>query len=70
MIDDLVQPVDLHPANHFVRAKGPFAGSAPDVDPFGVQDQQPEVVAVHVAAHDIERHLVIGRDQNLAIGSW
>src|SRR5512140_3234920 len=53
-----------HPPDHLFGSEGPLPGGAPDVDPPGVEDQDPGVQSRPVAAHDVERQFIVGGDQD------
>ena len=53
-----------HPADHLSGSEGPLPGGAPDVDPPGVEDQDPGVQPRRIAANDVEGHFVVGGDQD------
>jgi len=63
VVDDLLQVAFLYLTNNLVCTESPFASRAPDIDSFGVEDQQPCVMAVHVAAQNVESHFVVGGNQ-------
>ena len=64
MGNDSFQTAALDPSNQFLGPEGALAGGAPDVDPPGVEDQDPGVQTGQSPAQGIEAHFVIGGGQD------
>ncbi len=63
MGDHFVQAVSLHAVDHFPGGKGALAGGTPDIDPSGVDHQQPGVEAAQLVAQGVEGKFVVGAHQ-------
>jgi hypothetical protein len=52
----------------FISAECAFAGCAPDIDSFGVQDKEPGVDAIEARTEFVEAQLIIRRNEYRRLG--
>jgi hypothetical protein len=62
--DDSGQTRGFHPPEKLISSKAALAGGAPDVDPLGVEHQDPGIDARQLRAERVETQLVVGRHQD------
>ena len=70
VIDDLLQLCFPDLEDDLLSAESALASSAPDINAFGVDDQHPEIMPLHVASQDVESHLVVSGNQHVTVSGW
>jgi hypothetical protein len=58
------QTAALYSTQEFLGSKGPLARGTPDVDPLGVQNQNPGITTGQCPPQIVKAHLIVGRDQH------
>lgn len=64
MVDDLTHSVAVDALDNLLGGEGTFAGSAPDIDPPGVEDQNPGIDSAQLLTQGIKRKFIVGRDED------
>ena len=63
-VHHLIQARLAHHPCDLLGREGPLAGRAPDVDPAGVDHEQPDIGLTQGVPQDVERELVVGGDEH------
>jgi hypothetical protein len=64
VIDNLIEVMNADSPHYLFGAKGPFAGSTPNVDAFGVENEYPTVQSIQGPSKVIETEFIIAGYKN------
>jgi hypothetical protein len=67
VIHDFIESGLIDPVNQFFRAECAFSCGAPDIDAFGIENENPAVQIAEFLPQPVEGHFIIGGDKYIRI---